>query len=200
MVKVDFVPRLRRDFPYPVVLVSCSLKGDRPNLIAVGSISHACHVPPILGIAIGHSRHSYRIISHSDGFVVNVPSKTQVGIVDSCGTTSGREIDKFKTCHLTPLPSSRISSPGILEFPINIECAKRKCVNLGSHSFFFGEIVAIHCDESILNDEGEIDKDRLQPLCRFSNGYWDLGEMVLKRIDTSKSAVISLARGGVDSD
>ena len=113
-----------------------------------------------MGIAIGHTRYRYQVISRSDGFVVNVPSKDQVEIVDYCGTVSGREVDKFRACDLTPFPSTKISSPGILEFPLNIECAIRKSVNLGSHSFFFGEIVAVHCDESILNDEGKIDKEK----------------------------------------
>ena len=180
MVKVELPARLRMDFPMPIVVVSCSLGRDKPNLITVGAVSGASHEPPMLGIAIGHTRHSYQIISSSDGFVINVPSKTQVRTVDYCGTTSGKDIDKFKACNLTPFPSTKISSPAILEFPLNIECATRKSVDLGSHSFFFGEIVAVHCDESILNDKGKISKEKLQPMCAFLNSYWSLGDSVLE--------------------
>ncbi len=181
MAKVDFTARLRFDFPTAIVLVSCSSRGKgRPNLIAIGAISHACIDPPMLGIAIGHTRYTYQVISRADGFVVNVPSKDQAEIVDYCGSVSGRKIDKFKACNLTPFPSSKISSPGILEFPLNIECAIRKSVDLGSHSFYFGEIVAVHCDESVLDNMGEIDKDKLQPMCAFLESYWSLGEPVLR--------------------
>lgn len=181
MVKVELPARLRMDFPVPIVVVSCSVgRNDKPNLITIGAVSGACHDPPMWGIAIGHTRYSHQVISRSDGFVVNVPSKDQVEIVDYCGTVSGREVDKFRACDLTPFPSTKISSPGILEFPLNIECAIRKSVNLGSHSFFFGEIVAVHCDESILNDKGKIDKEKLQPMCAFLNSYWSLGESILE--------------------
>ena len=181
MVKVDLPARLRFDFPTAIVVVSCSAgKKDKPNLMAVGAVSHACIDPPMLGIAIGHIRYTHQIISRSDGFVVNVPSKNQVEMVDYVGSVSGREIDKFKVCDLTPLPSTRISSPGILEFPLNIECATRKSVNLGSHSFYFGEIAAVHCDESILDDDGSINKEKLQPMSAFLDSYWTLGEQVQK--------------------
>ena len=130
--------------------------------------------------SIGHTRYSYQIISRSDGFVIDVPSKTQAEIVDYCGTFSGKKTDKFKACNLTPFPSTKISSPAILEFPLNIECATRKSVNLGSHSFFFGEIMAVHCDESILDEKGTIDKRKLQPMCAFLNSYWSLGDSVLE--------------------
>ncbi len=181
MAKVDLPAKLRFDFPTGIVVVSCSAsEKGRPNLITVGAISHACIDPPMLGIAIGHMRYTHQIISRSDGFVVNVPSRDQAEIVDYCGSISGKEIDKFKACGLTPFNSTKISSPGILEFPMNIECAIRRSVDLGSHSFYFGEIVAVHCDESILDNMGEIDKDKLQPMCAFLESYWSLGEPVLK--------------------
>lgn len=181
MVKVELPPRLRFDFPTGIVVVSCSsgTKG-RPNLIAVGAVSHACIEPPMLGIAVGHSRYSYELIRRSDGFVVNCPSEDQVGIADYCGSVSGREVDKFSACGLTPLPSTRISSPGILEFPLNIECAIRREVMLGSHSFFFSEIVAVHCDESILDNEGKIDKRKFRPMSAFLNSYWSLGDPIIE--------------------
>jgi len=180
MVKVELPARLRMDFPVPIVVISCSAGRDKPNLITVGAVSGASHEPPMWGIAVAHSRYSYQIISRSDGFVINVPSKAQAEIVDYCGTVSGKKVDKFKACNLTPLPSTKISSPGILEFPLNVECATRKSVDLGSHSFFFGEIMAVHCDESILNDKGTIEKQKLQPMCAFLNSYWSLGDSILE--------------------
>ena len=181
MVKVELPARLRFDFPTGIVVVSCSAgRPEVPNLIAVGAVSHACIEPPMLGIAIGHSRHSHKIISRSDGFVVNCPSEDQVDILDYCGSVSGREIDKFAACGLTSFPSTKISSPGILEFPLNIECAIRKSVELGSHSFFFGEIAAIHCDKSILDNEGKIDKQKFRPMSAFLNSYWGLGAPIIE--------------------
>jgi len=69
---------------------------------------------------------------------------------------------------------------GVAEFPPNIECEVRKSVRLGGHSFFFGEIMAVHCDRLILSTQGTIDKAKLGPLCAFLDSYWSLGEPVLK--------------------
>lgn len=181
MLKIDLPARLRFDFPTGIVVVSCAAgPGEPPNLITAGAITHACIDPPMLGVAIGHSRYSHQLMSRGDGFVVNVPSRHQVEVVDYCGCVSGREVDKFQACGLTPLaPSSAITSPGIAEFPINIECAMRTSVELGSHTFFFGEIVAVRCAESVLDSKGRIDPVKLLPMTAFADSYWGLGSPVL---------------------
>jgi len=177
MVKVHFPPQLEFHFPCPIVLVTCG-SWSRRNIIAIGAVSHACIDPPMLGVAIGHSRYSYGIMLASDGFVINVPSRSHARIVDYCGSVSGKDVDKFESCKLTAVRSSKVSAPQILEFPINIECALRKKIGLGSHDFFFGEIVAVHVDESILDENGKIDKEKLQPMASFKDSYWSIGKAV----------------------
>ena len=181
MRKIQLPARLRFDFPTGIVVISCwAGQGERPNLLTAGAISHACIDPPMLGVAVGHTRYTYEIISAADGFVVNVPSRSQAWIVDFCGSASGREVNKYEACGLTVLPSHQIASPGIAEFPVNIECATRHHIDLGSHTFFFGEIVAVHCAQSVLSSEGRLDPDKLRPLTAFLDSYWDMGEVVLQ--------------------
>jgi flavin reductase (DIM6/NTAB) family NADH-FMN oxidoreductase RutF len=180
MDKIALPPRLRLDFPTGIVVISCaSPAAPRPNLMTAGAISHACIDPPMLGVAVGHTRYTYPLMTAADGFVVNVPSRDQALAVDICGSVSGREVDKYARCGLTPLPSARIASPGIAEFPINIECALRTSVDLGSHTFFFGEIVAVHCAAAVLDAAGRIDPGRLRPLAAFLDSYWELGAPAL---------------------
>ena len=181
MDKVELPAKLRFDFPTPIGVISCCAGlGQPPSLLTVGAISHACGDPPMLGVAVGHTRYTHSIISCADGFVFNVPSCDQVGIVDYCGSVSGRDIDKFKAAGLTPLPSARVSSPGIAEFPINIECAIRHAAPLGSHTFYFGEIVTIHCARSVLTPDGTLDVDKLAPMTAFLDSYWDIGRPLMQ--------------------
>jgi flavin reductase (DIM6/NTAB) family NADH-FMN oxidoreductase RutF len=179
MAKVNLPAKLRMDFPLPTAVISYATKTGKPNLITVGAVSGACHNPPMWGVAIGHTRHSYGIMKETDGFVINIPSRKQVDIVDYCGSKSGRDVDKFKECGLTAHHSSYTTSPMIMEFPINIECLTRQMVDLGGHQFFFGEIVAVHCDEAVLNDKGGVDKEQLNPMCSFLNSYWGVGDELL---------------------
>lgn len=179
MAKVSFPPQLEFHFPCPIVLVTCG-NWTKNNIIAIGAVSHACIDPPMLGVAVGHSRYSYGVMLSSDGFVVNVPSKSHVRIVDYCGSTSGKDEDKFAACKLTAAKSSKVAAPQILEFPINIECALRRRVELGSHDYFFGEIVAVHVDESVIDKDGKIDKRKLDPMTSLTDSYWSVGEAVGK--------------------
>ena len=180
MDRVELPPKLRFDFPTGIVVISCVAPPARPNLMTAGAISHACIDPPMLGVAVGHSRYTYELMSHADGFVVNVASRDQAHVVDLCGSVSGRDVDKYAYCGLTPLPSLRIASPGIAEFPLNIECALRTSVALGSHTYFFGEIVTVRCTPDVLAPDGRIAAGELRPVVGFLDSYWNLGGPVLR--------------------
>jgi flavin reductase (DIM6/NTAB) family NADH-FMN oxidoreductase RutF len=176
--KVDLPIALRMDFPLPVALISSSLSdGSKPNIITVSAVSGACHNPPMWGVAIGHSRYSYEIMSNGDSFVINVPSKEQIKIVEYCGSHSGRKVDKFKECGLTPSVHS-VSAPCIEEFPLNIECSIMKSVDLGSHEYFFGEIKAVQAREDIREKDGSLNLSKLSPMTAFQFKYYGLGERV----------------------
>jgi len=169
----------------PVALVSCIDKQGKPNIITIGAIGFACPKPPILGMAITPRRYSHRLIKESGEFVVNIPSADQVNLARYCGSTSGRDADKFKGAKLTPEPSSQLKTPLIRECPINIECKVRNIVHLGSHDYFFGEIIAVHVEEGIMDKEGNIDPKKLNPLIAFWPGkseelYWNLGEGAIR--------------------
>lgn len=186
MLKVDLPVQTPMILPGPIVLISCQRDGCKPNLITIGVISAAGAVPAMMGFAVGHSRHSCKIISQGEDFVINVPSVDLVDIVDYCGGISGRKINKFEACGLTPVPSAKVISPCVGEFPLNIECIKRESVDVGSHDFIFGEIVAIHCDKSIIDGRKKIDKGKLRPMCLYLLRYWEVGKPI---IHVGKSAM-----------
>ncbi|HUU90287.1 MAG TPA: flavin reductase family protein, partial [Phycisphaerae bacterium] len=45
----------------------------------------------------------------------------------------------------------------------------------GDHDLFRGEVVAQHVDEAILDDDGAIAIDRLNPLAYVLGQYWSMG-------------------------
>jgi flavin reductase (DIM6/NTAB) family NADH-FMN oxidoreductase RutF len=64
------------------------------------------------------------------------------------------------------------------ECPVNIECRLKDIIRLGSHDLFLGEVVAVHADESVLDDNGNIDFAKAAPLVYNQGEYWDLGAKV----------------------
>ena len=77
---------------------------------------------PIFTVLVRPSRYTYGCLETTGDFTVNVQPAQRKDLADFCGTVSGREHDKMVVLNLTPLPSQRISSPGITECPIVFEC------------------------------------------------------------------------------
>jgi len=140
--------------PCPVVLVSVGDK-EKANIITLSWAANVCSEPPMIAIGVRTKRHSFELLRRAGDFVVNVPSKSLLKAVVICGTKSGRDIDKFKVCKLTPQPSLKVKSPGIAECPLNIECKTQQIVELGSHHLFIGQVEAVHIDDKVLTAKGE---------------------------------------------
>ena len=82
--------------------------------------------------------------------------------------------DKFTKAGLTLAPASQVASPLIAECPVNIECKLIHFLNLGSHTLFVGQILAVHVDEALLDESGSIDYS--QAIAYLGNEYWSLGQ------------------------
>jgi flavin reductase (DIM6/NTAB) family NADH-FMN oxidoreductase RutF len=160
--------------PLPAVMVSCQQQGDKPNIITIAWIGIVCSEPPMLSISIRKNRYSHHIIRDTGEFVVNITTRKLAEQTDVCGVTSGRDSDKFKLAGLTPELASKVMVPLIKECPINLECQTRTVLELGSHDMFVAEIVATHIDEGILDEDGRIDIQKLDPLvyCTKAREYW----------------------------
>ena len=165
--------------PSPVALLSVA--GDeKPNIITISWVANVCSKPPSVVVGIRHQRHSHNLIRKAGDFVLNIPSTNQIEEVEFCGSKSGLEYNKFTECKFTPIPSSKIKSPMIKECRINLECITTKSLNLGVHDLFIAEIVAVHMDEAILDEKGNLDPSRMHLFTYLPpiGEYWTLGEFL----------------------
>ena len=85
-----------------------------------------CTNPPMLSISVRPERFSYNMIKETGEFVVNLTTEELLRACDYCGVKSGRDVDKFKELHLTPLAMQHVSAVRISQSPVNIECKVRK--------------------------------------------------------------------------
>ncbi len=163
-------------YPAPVVVVSCGT-GEESNLITLAWAANVCAEPPQLAVAVRPTRHSHPLIVETGEFTVNLPAAGNLDAVDFCGTFSGRDVDKWAETHLTPVPSAKVLPPRIGEFPVNIECALRHTLPLGSHDLFVGEVLAVHVARDVTGEDGRVDPERLASVV-YGHGraYYGLGE------------------------
>jgi len=166
-------------YPAPPVLVSCGgTQKWKPNLITIAWAGNVCSDPPMLSISVRPERYSHEIIRTTRELVVNVPSAGQARAVDWCGVVSGRDGDKFSGAGLTPAPALKVSPPIVLECPLNIECRVRESLELGSHTMFVAEVVAVQVSSDLMDNKGRFRLDKCG-LLSFANGqYFSLGRRI----------------------
>ncbi len=163
--------------PVPVVLVSCG-HGERANIITIAWTGVLCSSPPQVGIGVRPDRHSHQLIQETGEFVINVPGVKLLDEVEYCGFTSGREVNKFTTRGLTPVPGSQIQTPIIAECPLNLECRLTHTLPLGSHDLFIGQVVAVQVSQEVLDEKGRVDNNKLKPIVFTGDEYWGLGSLL----------------------
>jgi flavin reductase (DIM6/NTAB) family NADH-FMN oxidoreductase RutF len=131
-------------FPkFPVVLVTVGGEHDR-NIITLHFAHPVSFRPPMLGVGIGIGQYSHSLLKKHGEFVVNIPKADLRPAIDFCGAHSGRHVDKFKETGLTPVRASRVNAYLIGECPVNTECRVVQTVDLGTHTWFFGEVLTVH--------------------------------------------------------
>lgn len=162
-------------FPVPAVLVTVASGDGRDNIITLAWVGTVNSEPPMVSISVRPSRHSHGLLEEAGEFVVNLPGAGMVRELDLCGMVSGRDEDKFSLCGFGKLPASRVGAPLIDRCPVNIECAVRNKLSLGSHDMYIGEILAVHVDEAVLDERGRIDFAKMRPVAFAAGEYRDLG-------------------------
>lgn len=79
---------------------------------------------PIFTTLVRSGRFTYSMLERNPEFTVNVPiGDYDKRIIAICGTKSGRDMNKIAELGLHPVPSEKISVPGILELPLTLECS-----------------------------------------------------------------------------
>ena len=157
-------------YPLPAVLASCGT-GAQANIIALAWVSTLCSKPPMVGIGVRQSRHSYGLIEKTGEFVLNLPNADQVEWVDYCGMVSGRDEDKWAACGFTQAPATEVQAPIIAECPVNIECRVQQILPLGSHNLFIAEVVAVQMNEEVLDERGRLDFSKVEPFAFLVGEY-----------------------------
>lgn len=164
--------------PVPVVMLSCKGTSEeyiKNNIITLAWAGTVNSDPPMLSVSVRKSRFSYEQIIQSKEFVINLVNKSILKACDYCGVKSGREVDKFKDCNLTPIPAKGLKdAPAIKESPVSISCKVKQSLELGSHVMFIAQIVEVAADSNLFDKNGKLTLDKTG-LIAYSHGeYYQL--------------------------
>jgi flavin reductase (DIM6/NTAB) family NADH-FMN oxidoreductase RutF len=158
--------------PCPVWVIGSYDASGKPNVMTASWAAICCSRPPCVTVSLRKATYTYGNILASKAFTVNIPSENFAREAAYFGSVSGKDVDKFMACGLTPVKSDSVNAPYVKEFPLVIECRLKQTVELGLHTMFIGEIVDVKADESILNAGGAPEMAKLKPFL-FAPGNSD---------------------------
>ena len=142
----------------PTVLVSAAYDGKR-NIMAAAWAMPLDFAPPKVTVVLDKSVWTRQLLEGSGTFVINVPTVSQVDIVETVGSTSGLEIssekdfDKFSAYALETFQGEMIDAPLLEGCAAWLECRLLpEPHNQGQYDLFIGEVVAAYADERVFSD------------------------------------------------
>lgn len=163
--------------PLPPVLVSCGTI-EHPNVFTVAWTGIVNTTPAMTYISVRPERYSYSLIREYGAFALNLTTRNLVRAADFCGVRSGRDLNKWESCGLTPEPGAKTAAPLVAESPLSLECKVKQVIPLGSHDLFLAEIAAVDVDERLIDRHGKLRLDKAE-LAAFAHGtYYELGKQL----------------------
>ena len=166
-------------YPIPAVMVSCGTM-EKANIITVAWTGIINTNPAMVYISVRPERYSYNIIKEPGEFVINLTNKDLAKKTDWCGCRSGRKYDKFKEMNLHKEKANFVNAPMIEESPVSIECKVREIKELGSHSMFIADVLAINADDKYIDEKGAFDISKCNLISYANGGYYTQGKKIGK--------------------
>jgi flavin reductase (DIM6/NTAB) family NADH-FMN oxidoreductase RutF len=128
------------DSAVAVVLVET---GNRRNAMTISCFSEVAHYPAAIWISVAKSAYSHDLIREAKRFSVAVLSEKQRSVALTCGTNSGRSVDKCGGLDLYQSPEHFLFLRGALA---STGTLLSNAVDIGDHTMFLGNIVEAHLD------------------------------------------------------
>lgn len=175
-------------YPIPILVVGTYDKAGKPNVMTAAWGGVCCSSPPCVAVSLRKATYSYGNIVERKAFTINIPSETYVKEIDYFGIVSGKNKDKFSATGLTPVKSDLVDAPYVKEFPFALECRLLHTIEIGLHTQFIGEIMDIKADESMLDENGSLDIEKIKPIlfAPESRTYYRVGQYLGKAFSIGK--------------
>ena len=122
-----------------VVLISTRVNGKN-YVMASGTTAEVSHKPPLLLTSISPFRYTHNQIFERKAFAVNILTIKQKNLAKACGSSSGRNIDKFEKYNIK-YTLSKGDLPFIDGCFANIGCKVIATHKNGDHTTFVGEMI-----------------------------------------------------------
>jgi flavin reductase (DIM6/NTAB) family NADH-FMN oxidoreductase RutF len=168
--------------PRPIAFASTIDRDGNRNLSPFSFFNVFSANPPIAIFSPAKSgrtntqKDTYHNVKETGEVVINIVNHAIVQQMSLSSTAYDSDVDEFVKSGLTPIASERVKPFRVKESPVQLECIVREVVELGdeggSGNLVICEVKLIHIDESILDEEGVIDQQKIDLVGRMGGNYY----------------------------
>jgi len=148
-------------YPGMVALVTARHEGKQ-NVMASGWHTYIGSSPGIYGISLRKETYTYQLIEKSGVFGVHFMPAACSELIQSVGTFSGHNMDKFADFNIKYEEGLKADIPVLKEAYFAYECRTINITTYGDHELITGEILQCYQDKSCFLDNGLVDLSKLE--------------------------------------
>jgi flavin reductase (DIM6/NTAB) family NADH-FMN oxidoreductase RutF len=168
--------------PRPICFASTMDAEGNPNLSpfsffnAFGSKPPICVFSPARRVRDNTIKHTLENIQATKEVVINVVTYDMVQQTNVASCEYPRGVNEFTKAGFTPLPSTQVKPFRVAESPVNLECKVLQIIETGTEggaaNLIICEIVQMHIDERILDEQNQIDPHKIDLVARMGMDYY----------------------------
>jgi flavin reductase (DIM6/NTAB) family NADH-FMN oxidoreductase RutF len=181
------IPDLQRTLqfavgPRPIALVSSVNREGLVNLSPFSFFNIFSTNPPILvfsparRVRDNSTKDTLNNVLEVPEIVIHSVSHSMVEQTSLSSTEYARGINEFTKAGFTQVASTHVAPPRVAEAPVALECRVNEVVALGdgpgAGNLVICEVIAIHINDQVLDDEGRLDQDRLDLVGRLGGDWY----------------------------
>ncbi len=175
--------------PRPIAFASTIDGRNRPNLSPFSFFNVFSSNPPILifspsrRVRDNSTKHTLENVLNNMEVVINVVNYDMVQQMSLASTEYGQGENEFIKSGLTMLASDMVKPFRVAESPVQFECKVVKVEPLGKEggagNLIFSEVLKIHVDADILDENGTIDQFKIDQVARMGGNWYSRANMGL---------------------
>ena len=168
--------------PRPIAFASTIDEKGIPNLSPFSFFNVFSANPPILifsparRVRDNTTKHTLNNVLKIKEVVINIVNYELVQQMSLTSTEYGQKENEFIKAGLTMLDSDLVKPFRVAESPVQFECKVTKVEALGKEggagNLVFAEVVKMHIQESILDENGSIDQFKIDQVARMGGNWY----------------------------
>ncbi|WP_276977168.1 flavin reductase family protein [Flavobacterium filum] len=168
--------------PRPIAFASTVDQNGNPNLSPFSFFNVFSANPPILVFSPARRvrdnsiKHTLINCEATKEVVINVVNYDIVQQMSLSSTEYPEGVNEFLKSGLTMLPSEVVKPFRVAESPVQFECKVNQIISLGTEggagNLIICEVVKLHIDESVLDENGNIDQHKIDLVSRMGANWY----------------------------